>query len=318
MFTRRKILAMCAIVTATAPAFGQSYPARPVTLIVPFPERTAVDQVARVVAKALAQELGQPVDVRNVPGRSGTTGAGEAAKAAADGYTVLLSGDAAITTASAVYEKLPYDPVDGLTPIARLFETSNVVVVQAGSTAKSIADLVALIKAKPDAAYAHVGVAFSSHVVGEGMRQSFALGIKSLEIPQPAEIVSALEAGRIQFAIMGLSAASPLIAAGKLRALAKTGDAESAPDVPRLAEAGYVGPAGRAWFSLLGPKGLSDDIVRRLNTAAQKAMTSKDVADALKPTVAKVVVGTPSDLADAIKAQIRTIAPLMKDVPKIK
>jgi tripartite-type tricarboxylate transporter receptor subunit TctC len=311
-------LVLCVLATAMAQA--QDYPKQPITLIVPFPEKSLGDNMARPIAIKLSAALAQPVNIQNVPGKSSSVGVAQAAKAAPDGYTLVFSGDAPLTTNFVVYESLGYDPRQDLAPIALLVATQNVIIVPSSSTAKSLDEVLKPAKEKPgQLSYAHAGFGLSSHVAGELMKKRAAADLKSTEAPVP-ELLKSVEEGQVLFGVVGVGAVVPRLKDGKLRAIAVTGPSRSSllPDVPTLIELGHTGHDASAWFALSAPKGTPAPIIAKLNAEATKALNSPDLAAQLAGMGARPIPSSPGELGQRITTSIATLAELMKDVPKQK
>jgi tripartite-type tricarboxylate transporter receptor subunit TctC len=242
---------------------AQSYPARPVRLIIPFGPGTT-DVLGR--AYALRFALGQPLVVENVPGATGVVGLVRAAKAAPDGYTIAVGASATLVVAPHTNRQLPYDPLKDFAPIALLSRGPSVVAVNAAGSIKSLDELIALAKANPGRVnFASSGPGSLGHLIGEMLR--LAAGIDIVHIPYKGSGggLNALLAGDIQFTIGALVEPMPLTRAGRLRALAlsQTRRSPLAPNVPTLAELGYP-VLGPAWFGLVAPAGTPAPLVQRI------------------------------------------------------
>jgi tripartite-type tricarboxylate transporter receptor subunit TctC len=196
----------CALTTA---AIAQDYPSKPITLIVPFPEKVGGDLLARPFAEKLTAALGQPINVQNVPGKSGSAGVGQGTKASPDGYTLIFSGDAALTTNLIIFETIGYDPRQDLAPIALLIATQNAIIVSANSAARSLDELVKASRDKAGQNYAHAGTGFSSHVAGEIIKKHAQLDLKATAHTSPPEFFKAVEDETVLFGITGVARPFP-------------------------------------------------------------------------------------------------------------
>ena len=261
MSTRRHFLnasLLCAAALAAPYAQAQSYPSKPIRIVVPFGPGGATDVVARTVADKLATRLGQPVIVENKPGASTMIGADAVAKAAPDGYTLLVSGSSTFSVAPALKERMPYDHQKDLALIALLVKAPLVLVSGPSAPAKSLAELVALAKAKPgDLGYATFGAGSAPHLLGEMFAHE--AGIKVMAVPYKgsAPASMALLGGEIQFAFDTIPSVGPHIKAGKLRPLAVSSTQRSSalPDVPTLAELKLGKATFDGFYGLAAPAG---------------------------------------------------------------
>lgn len=273
-FIRRlsQIVLLCWAAPALVLAQPQAWPARPIHLVVPFPAGTAPDAIARALAESLAQELAVPVVVENQPGASGTVGVGRVARAAGDGYTLVLSGDAAIVGDARFGVKLPYDPAADLVPVSQIAVTPNILVIGNDVPARTVQELVALVRSQPwGMSYASVGYGTSSHRSGELL--SRAAGLDMVHVPGNASPLPDVIGGRISM-FFANAASLPLVREGKLRALAVSSRERlpMAPELPTMAEAGFPSVDAAAWFALFAPKGTPSGVVARLEEASRKVV----------------------------------------------
>ncbi len=259
------------------------WPARPIRLVVPFPPGGLIDNMARLVSARLAQELGQPVVVDNKPGAGGNLGAAEAARAPADGYTLLMASPA-LTISPALYKNLPYQPSQ-LAPVALLGRVPNVLLVHPASGITRVSDLVARAKAAPGRMnYASNGNGTSLHLSAELFKRQTGAFITHVPYRGSAAAVTALLAGEVDMMFDNLPSSIGQIQAGKLRALAVTTPQRSAalPQVPTLAESGLDGFNVSAWFGVAAPAGLPAPVVARLSQALQKVVQEPDTVAAIQ------------------------------------
>ena len=262
---------------------AQAWPARPIRLVVPFPPGGLIDNMARLVGSRLSQELGQPLLIDNKPGAGGNVGAAEAARATADGYTLLMASPA-LTISPAIYKNLPYQPSQ-LAPVALLGRVPNVLLVNPASGIGKVQDLVGRAKAKPGQLnYASNGNGTSLHLSAELFKRRSETFITHVPYRGAAAAITALLSGEVDMMFDNLPSAIGQIQAGKLRALAVTTAQRSTalPDVPTLAEAGMEGFNVSAWFGVAAPAGLPAPVATRLADALQKVVQQPEVAAAMQ------------------------------------
>ncbi|SFR79900.1 Tripartite-type tricarboxylate transporter, receptor component TctC [Mitsuaria sp. PDC51] len=319
---RRALLATAIGLTVAAPAllapaaFAQPWPTKPVTLVVPFPAGGTTDVLARALAEKLQQSLGQPVIVESRPGAGATLGADYVAKAKPDGYTLLI-GAVHHTIASSVYKKLPYDFQKDFVPITGLALVPNVLVVNAGATpAKSVAELVAALKAHPGQwSYGSNGNGTAQHLIGTQFQN--ATGTTLLHVPYKGSgpLATDLLGAQIQMSFDTITPVLPHIKAGKLRALAVTTARRSSalPDVPTLEEAGLKGFDIGTWFGVLAPAATPRDIVARLNAEMVKVIQAPEFRKRMDEIGAEPTGGSSEQLAAQIRSETSRFAKLVKD-----
>ena len=273
-----------ALLLLAAPlSMAQAWPARPIRLVVPFPPGGLIDNMARLVGSRLSQELGQPVVIDNKPGAGGSVGAAEAARATADGYTLLMASPA-LTISPAIYKNLPYQPSQ-LAPVALLGRVPNVLLVNPASGIGKVQDLVSRAKAKPGQLnYASNGNGTSLHLSAELFKRRSETFITHVPYRGSAAAITALLSGEVDMMFDNLPSAIGQIQEGKLRALAVTTAQRSTalPDVPTLAEAGMEGFNVSAWFGVAAPAGLPAPVATRLADALQKVVQQPEVAAAMQ------------------------------------
>ena len=273
-----------ALLLLAAPlSMAQAWPARPIRLVVPFPPGGLIDNMARLVGSRLSQELGQPVVIDNKPGAGGNVGAAEAARATADGYTLLMASPA-LTISPAIYKNLPYQPSQ-LAPVALLGRVPNVLLVNPASGIGKVHDLVSRAKAKPGQLnYASNGNGTSLHLSAELFKRRSETFITHVPYRGSAAAITALLSGEVDMMFNNLPSAIGQIQSGKLRALAVTTAQRSTalPDVPTLAEAGMDGFNVSAWFGVAAPAGLPGPVATRLADALQKVVQQPGVAAAMQ------------------------------------
>jgi tripartite-type tricarboxylate transporter receptor subunit TctC len=280
-------------------AAGAQYPAKPVLIVVAFIPGSAPDVLARNVGERLSARLGQPVVVENRGGAGGNIGAEVVAKAAADGYTLLLATSSHVVNPS-LYGKVNYDPVRDFAPVALLIKMPSLLVVPIDSPVRSVAGLIDLAKAKPGQLnYGSGGSGSLAHLSGATFQATAAIDVVHIPYKGAPEIVTSLLSGQTQYAFPTFSTALPQVRGGKLRALAVTGARRNAqlPDIPTMQEATSPGFVLEAWFGLWAPAGTPPDIVRRLNADVAAMLADTEFRAKLAADGSEVVGGTPEEFA---------------------
>jgi len=316
LFSRRRLLLAAALASLNiGAAHAQAWPAKPVTLIVPFPPGGTTDVLARALAERLQAALGQPVIVESKPGAGATLGADLVAKSKADGYTLLM-GAVHHTIATSVYKKLPYDFAKDLAPVSTVALVPNVLVVNANNPAKNVAELVAQAKAQPDRlSYGSNGNGTAQHLIGTQFENLTGTKIGHIPYKGSGPLTTDLIGGQITMSFDTVTPVLPHIKAGKLKALAvTTGKRSSAlPDVPTLEEAGVKGIDIGTWFGVLAPAATPKDIVARLHAEIVKVLASAEFRARLQEIGAEPVGNSPDQMAAQIKADTEKFARLVKD-----
>lgn len=310
-------LAAMLVLAALAPqsATAQVYPTKPVRLIVPYPPGGATDIISRAAAIEMSKTFGQPVTVDNRPGAGGSLGFEMAARAAPDGYTILTSGSALYGITPALYSKLAYDPNKDLVPVIVLASFTYVLVVNPALKANSVKDLIALARAQPGRlTFASSGSGSGTHLAGEMFKQMLGLDITHIPYKGSGPAVTDLVGGQVHMMFDNSPASISQVQSGKLRALATTGAkrAVALSDLPTMAEAGVPGFEAGGWFSLALPAGTPKEIVTVLNAAGQKATKSPEFIKRMSDLGYEVVGGTPEQMAEMIKDEIRRWGPIVK------
>lgn len=300
-------IALLCLTLGDGTALAQPAPSagRPLEIMVGFPAGTAPDLVARKIGDGMQASLGQPVVVRNMPGASGNIAAAAAAKAPADGRTMLLAGNASIVVNQHIFEDLPYDPERGLSPVSRVVITPNILVVPPDLPAKTLQEFVALARAKPETVtYAHVGVGTSQHLAGVYLANLAKVQLTPVPYKGGPAIYPDLLAGRVSACFCNIATALPLVRDGKLRALAITSQkrSPSAPEIPTLDESGFSGVDSSAWFGFMVPAGTPAAAIERLQGEVRKAATA-EVRKSLEDLGMIVDIGSPAEFAALIAAE---------------
>ena len=311
--------ALMALTAAGAPwaigaAHADTYPSRPIRIIVPYAAGGFTDIVSRLVAQKMSIKLGQPVVVENKAGGSTIIGAEAVAKSPPDGYTLLMAVTTTISTNPFLFKKLPYKPSD-FVPVALTGLTPFVLSAHPSVPANTLAELIALEKAKPGTLnLATLGTGSSTHLVGE-MFNSLA-GVKLNMIPYKgaAPALNDLMAGHVQLFFDGIATSAPMFRAGKLKGIAITGDSRSqaAPQVPTFAESGLPDMQAASWYGLLAPARTPQAIVDLLNQATNEALQSPDVSARVAQDGASAPTLTPKQFGDLIDKHTRTWERIIK------
>jgi tripartite-type tricarboxylate transporter receptor subunit TctC len=305
-----------AALCAAAGAQAETFPSRPIRLIVPFPPGGVTDPVARMVGEKVAQATGQSVVVDNRPGGAGIIGAQIARQATPDGYTLFMGHSGTHTVNPHLYTSLPYDPVGDFEPITLMMSTSHVLVVPESSRARSVADLVALARSKPEGlTYASQGVGAGGHLLGEMLAAR--TGAKLQHVPYKGSAPALLDvlAGRVDLFFDAVITSAPHVKAGKLRALATASPrrARILPEVPTVGEAGFPGLELDFWFALFAPSGTPHEATRRLHTEFVRALSSPDVAARFTEQGLDIVTSSPEELRALIEADTRRLGRIVRE-----
>jgi tripartite-type tricarboxylate transporter receptor subunit TctC len=291
-----------------------AWPERPITVVVPFAPGGPTDIIARILSVALSQSLGQNLVIDNRGGAAGNIGMGQVARAAPDGYTLMLTSTA-IAVNPALFKNLPYDPIKDFAPISELVNAPNVLVVRGDSNIKTVADLVAQAKANPDKFnYASPGAGTKSHLTGELLK--LRAGIKMVHVPfrGAGPAAQAVLANTVQLGSVALAAAEALIKDGQLRALAVTSEKRwfSLPDVPTMIEAGYPDFVSDTFNALFAPAAVPKDILAVLVRESRAAFDRPDAREQARKAGFEVVAGTPEQLAARVAKEIPAVRELVE------
>jgi tripartite-type tricarboxylate transporter receptor subunit TctC len=311
MVSRRRVigaglmLGLNALAPVTATA--QSYPNRPVKIIVPFAPGGPTEFIIRLVADRLTAMLGQAFVIENRPGGAGgTVGAKSVATADPDGYTLLFSSPGPLVTAAAVYRNLDYDPVKSFSPIAMLIYAPQMLVVNPSVAARSLPELVRLAKNHPGKiTFGSSGYGTQPHMLGEMLKLMADINIVHVPYRGAGQSVTDLVAGQVQMIFETTTILLPHVQSSRLRALAVAMDARSPllPNVPTTAESGYPKLVASFWSGLLAPSGTPSGIVEKLNATINEILKSNEAQDGLARLNAQAKIGTPQDFAAFIAAE---------------
>ena len=304
-----------ALAMTAGSAMAQAWPSKPISLIVPFPAGGTTDVLARALAEKLTLSLGQTVIVESKPGAGATLGADYVAKAKPDGYTLLM-GAVHHTIASSVYKKLPYDFQKDFTPITTVALVPNVLVVNASTAAKNVAELVAMVKAQPGKlTYGSNGNGTAQHLIGTQFENITGTDLVHVPYKGSGPLATDLLGGQITMSFDTVTPVLQHIKGGKLRALAVTTSKRSSalPDVPTLDEAGLKGFNIGTWFGVLAPAATPKDIVARLNAEMVKAIQSPDFRKRMEEIGAEPIGNSGEQMAQQIKSETEKFGKLVKD-----
>jgi tripartite-type tricarboxylate transporter receptor subunit TctC len=299
MWSARWLAALLVLIVAAAPVSAQDYPAKPVRVIVPTAPGGMADILARLFAQKFGETIKQPVIVENKAGAGGVIAADFVAKSPADGYTIYVGFHATNSILPTLDPKLPYNPAKDFAPIIHLANLPNVLVVNSKVEAKSVKELVELARSKPGGlSYASQGIGSSGHIAGEQFRLLTGTNIVHVPYKGAAPALQDLIAGNVPMMFDIVPFALQHIKDGNVRGLAVAAPQRVPvlPDIPTMAEAGYPGVQGGAWFALFAPAGTPPAIIDQLNKAARDAFNAPDVRERLEPRGVVLVLGTPADL----------------------
>ena len=317
LFSRRSVVQAIALTFAVSggSAMAQAFPSKPVSLIVPFAAGGTTDVLARALADKLSQALGQPVIVESKPGAGATIGADYVAKARPDGHTLLM-GAVHHTIASSVYKKLPYDFSKDLAPITTVALVPNVLVVNATTPVKNVAELMAMIKPAPGKhAFGSNGNGTAQHLIGTQFQNLTGTDVIHIPYKGSGPLSTDLLGGQILMSFDTITPVLPHIKAGKLRPLAVTTAKRSAalPDVPTLDEAGLKGFNIGTWFGVLAPAATPKDIVARLNAEMVKIIQSPEFKAKMADIGAEPIGNTSAQMAQQIASETEKFGKLVKE-----
>ena len=308
-------IVIAAAAGAAAQAGAQSYPTRPVRVIVPYAPGGATDLTARLVGAKMGEAFGQQVIVENRPGGAGMIGAEIVAKAAPDGYTLLIATPAEIAINPHLFAKMTYQPERDFAPVSLAASTPLILVVHPAVPAQSVKDLLALARSKPGRmTSASAGTGGVQHMALDLLKMTAKVDIVHVPYKGAGPAIPDLIGGHVDMFFAGMPPALPHVKSGKLRALAVTTAKRSAaaPEVPTMAESGVTGFDINNWFAFFVPAGTSADVVARLNTEINRALRLQDVKDRLSPQGAEAVGTSPEELARYARAESEKYAKLIR------
>lgn len=314
----RVVLALCALVLPVLSPLAQAqdaYPSKPVRIVVPFGAGGGVDILTRVIAQHLSDALKQPVNIDNRAGAGGVVGVDAVAKAAPDGYTLVMATTGTHTINPGLYKSLPYDAAKDFEPITPVASVPNLLVLNMNVPARNLKELVAMAMAQPGKlSYASFGNGTANHLSG-AMFASMA-GMDVVHVPYKAatQAVTDLIAGQTSYAFVNTPLALGHVRAGKLRAVAVTGGTRSAatPEFPTMEEAGVPGFVVESWYGLFAPKGTPPAILARLHTEVLAVLAKPEVREFFAKQGADVVTATPAAFAAQIRSETTRWAEVIK------
>ncbi len=302
----RRLLGAIGAALAT-PALGQSWPARPVRIVVPFPPGGSTDLLARRLAERLTPAFGQTVLVENRPGAGGTTGADQVSKSPPDGHTLLMGVTGSNAIAASLFPNLPYDPVRGFAPVSRLVSAPLLLAVGPGLGARDVAGYVAAARAAPGGiTYATPGNGTSMHLTGVMFGLAAGVALQHVPYRGSAQALTDLVGGQVASSFADLLVALPQLRSGAIRALAVTSAARHPllPEVPTMREAGFEGFEALSWQGLFAPAGTPAPILDRLHAEVARAMAAPEIREGFAAQGFLVESTAPADFAAFVAAEV--------------
>ena len=309
-----------AVGQATAAAGAQSYPVKPLRLIVPFPAGASSDIVGRMLGDKLSEQMGEQVLADNRPGAGGNVGIGFTAKSPPDGYTMVIA-TSSIAVSPSLYLKLGYDPVKDLAPVARLTSIPNVLVVHPSIPAKTLRQFIALARAHPGKLnFGSGGAGTTNHLANELLKHLEKVDIVHVPYKGVTQAMLAMMGGEVDEVVMPVASALTHIRAGKVRALVVLSQARisTLPDVPTAIEAGVPGLTLTVWYGMFAPAATPREIVMRLNRELVKALETPDLRERLAAIGVDPWPGTPEQLGELLRSEIETFGRVVRaaNLPK--
>jgi tripartite-type tricarboxylate transporter receptor subunit TctC len=309
-------LVLAAAVLAVQTVHAQAYPSRPIRLVVPFPPGGSADILGRALAQRLGEGLGQSVVVENRPGAGTAIAAELVAKAAPDGYTVMLGTVSSHAINPALNPKLPFDPLRDFTPVAPVASIPFALLVHPSVPARTLPEFIGYARSKPGKLdYSSAGSGTSNHLAGELFEAMTGTYMVHIPYRGSAPALQDLIAGRVSVMFDLVLTAAPHVRSGAVRGLAVTGAKRSAalPDLPTIAESGLPGYEVSAWFGVFGPAGLPRPVVDRLNAEIARALAAPDLQQRLASQGAETLAGSPDQFAAYLKAEIVKWGKVVRD-----
>jgi tripartite-type tricarboxylate transporter receptor subunit TctC len=318
MKTLTQHLALAALALAAAggaQAQAAAYPSKPIHIVVTFTTGGAPDILARLIGERLQASWGQSVIIDNKPGAGGNTGADSVAKAAPDGYTVVLGTVGTHSINGALYKKMPYDMVKDFSPVTLLATTPNMLVIHPDVPAKTLKEFIALGKKDGKMSFASSGSGTSIHVSGELFKTMTGIDMEHIPYKGRASAIPDLLGGRVTMMFDNMPSSLPLVKEGKLRALGVTSAQRSAaaPDIPTIAEQGLPGFEAVSWFAMFAPANTPAPIVDKLQAEVSRILKSPEISKRLLEIGLEPGGGTPAELAAYQKSEITKWAKVVKD-----
>jgi len=308
-------IVVAALVAGNASVHAQDYPSKTIKLVVPFGPGGPTDVAARIVSQIVQQKLGQSVVIENRPGAGGAIGTKSVANADPDGYTLLLGTSATLAVVPALSKNPGYDPIASFSAVAKVSDSSTILIVYPSFPAKSVSDLVAYAKANPGKiSYASAGPGNQTHLAAELLRARAGIDIVHIPYKSGAEMVTAVLSEQVQMAFPDVSILLPLIREGKVKALAVTSGRRhpQLPDVPTMAESGIADYVTTFWTGVIAPAGTPTAIVDKLNAAINTGLASPEIKDTLAKVGAEAASGSPQDFAAFIASETKKWSAIAK------
>ncbi len=309
-----KHLPIAALALASGLCLAQSYPTKPVRLVVPFPPGGAVDLIARLIQPKMSESLGQPFLLENRPGAAGNVGVESVARSAPDGYTLVINTNGQAIS-PAIYKKLNYDAVRDFTPLSQLVASNLILIASPKLPAATVAEFIAIAKARPGVLnYGGTGVGNPLHLTMELLKLTAGIDIVAVHYQGDAPLFTAMMAGQVEAAVVPLSTALPLVKSGKIRALAMPGARRVPvlPDVPTIAET-LPGFESSSWQGLFVPSKTPRDALDALYRGVVKAMAAPEVRERLLSFSYEVVGSTPEQFRAMFEADVAKFARIVKE-----
>ena len=303
---KKWLIAFSLAVASCVGVAAETWPAKPVRIIVPFPPGSSPDLIARMLTDKLAQALGQPVIVENKPGAGGNLGTGLVAKAEPDGYTLGLSIPGPLAVNTVLYKKMEYDPFKELAPITLVALSPNVLIVNPSLGVNTVKEFIDYVRARPGKLnYGSVGNGSASHLTMELLKMRSGMDIVHVPYPGSPQVNTAILAGQIQAGFVVPATAMPLAHAGRLKALAVTSSVRSVvvPELPTVAEAGFPGFESSAWIGMVAPAGTPKPIIDRLNHELVVIIRSQDVREKMLRIYFQPVGTAPEGLSNLMRSE---------------
>ena len=303
-----------ALLVGAASALAQSYPAKPIKIVVPFPAGGIADLYARLIGARLTDAWGQPIVIENRTGAGGNIGADAVAKSPPDGYTLVMGSFGTHAVNVSLFAAMPYDPVKDFAPVILVLEAEGLLVVHPSVPAQSVLDLIAYGRAHPGKlTYASAGMGTASHLAGELFKTMAKVEMTHVPYKGNVPAITDLLAGQTSLLFGTMPTVLPHAKAGKLRALATIGSVRSAaaPELPTVAET-LPGFEVNNWVGLLAPAGTPNEIVRKWNVEVNRIMTGADIKQRLPVEGARYSPNTPEEFGAFIKSEIAKWAPVVK------
>lgn len=305
--SRRHLLAALAGSAASPLAWSQAFPTKPIKVIVPFPAGGGGDTLARLMMTRVGTELGQPIVFENLAGAGGNIGSVAAARAPADGYTLLYATNGTHGINQTLYKNPGFDALKDFEPISRLTSIAALVVIRPGLPVNTMGDLLKLLKSNPGKyTFASAGNGTTSHLSGEILKAQAGLAVVHIPYRGGAAAITDVIGGQIDFMIDVMPNTAPQVRGGKLKGLAVSTASRVAsfPDIPTIAESGVPGFNVSAWDAVFAPTGTPKAVIDRVNTAIQKALADPELRSQLASRGADVVGGTPAELREFVGREI--------------